>query len=382
MTATSAEPTLDRACLLIADLSGYTAYLADAEPAEAPLIAGDLIETVVSRLRGRFRLAKLEGDAAFMWAPIDQIDGSALLDSIEAAYVAFRQRLRSVAQATDCDCAACRGMPGLDLKFVAHVGDVLRHRVAGRDELAGRDVIVAHRLLKGPAAERAGASSYVLLTDAAIGALGLDGGALGLVPVVEAYAALGEVSSGLLDLGAWWNGARPGMRPEGRSGRAAGRLIARHERLLPVHPSVAWDLLTSPAGRARWEGLAIVGESIAGRRGVGTTTACVAGRLASVEEIIDWRPFEAFARRVEQPGLGRLTAVHRLSEMAAATLLEVSWFGPARGSLDLEAGARFTEAQAAALDRLVDVAARDGGEVPGRTGDGGPPRSGVVVGGP
>ena len=38
---------LTRELLLIADLSGYTGYLAGGEPEEAPLIAGDLVETLV-----------------------------------------------------------------------------------------------------------------------------------------------------------------------------------------------------------------------------------------------------------------------------------------------------------------------------------------------
>jgi hypothetical protein len=36
--------------LLIADLTGYTAYLAGSELEHAPAIAGDLIETIIGRL--------------------------------------------------------------------------------------------------------------------------------------------------------------------------------------------------------------------------------------------------------------------------------------------------------------------------------------------
>ena len=53
--------------LVIADLTGYTAYLSGSELEHAPAIAGDLLETIVGRLDPPFRLAKFEGDAAFLW---------------------------------------------------------------------------------------------------------------------------------------------------------------------------------------------------------------------------------------------------------------------------------------------------------------------------
>ena len=118
------------------------------------MIAGDFIETVVGRLKGAFRLEKLEGDAALFWADADKVNGSMLIDMVDAAYFAFQRRLQSVTQATTCSCEACSRIPALDLKFVCHVGDALRQRIAGRSELAGRDVIVAHRLLKGTSVER------------------------------------------------------------------------------------------------------------------------------------------------------------------------------------------------------------------------------------
>lgn len=84
----AAQPT----CLLIADISGYTGYLAGTELDHAQDILADLIGAVVSSLRPGFRLAKLEGDAAFTFRPVDRIDGSALLDTIEQCYVGFRRR--------------------------------------------------------------------------------------------------------------------------------------------------------------------------------------------------------------------------------------------------------------------------------------------------
>src|SRR4249920_2575659 len=141
------------ACLVIADITGYTSYLAGVELDHAQDILADLMNTVVASLRPTFRLAKLEGDAAFTFAITETVDGSALMDTIERTYFAFRRRLRDIGQASVCDCNACIRMPGLDLKFLAHHGTILRQRMAGREELVGSPVIVAHRLLKNAVTE-------------------------------------------------------------------------------------------------------------------------------------------------------------------------------------------------------------------------------------
>jgi hypothetical protein len=65
--------------LLVADLTGYTAYLSGAEIEHAPTIAGDLLETVVGRLDPPFRLAKFEGDAAFLFVEDGRAEPALLL---------------------------------------------------------------------------------------------------------------------------------------------------------------------------------------------------------------------------------------------------------------------------------------------------------------
>jgi hypothetical protein len=356
----------ERGFLLLADLSGYTAYLAGSDPTHGPLIAGDFIETIVGRLRGAFRLEKLEGDAVFLFAPVERVTGALVLDAVDAAYFGFQRRLQSVTQATTCDCEACRRIPQLDLKFICHVGNVLRQRIAGHAELAGRDVILAHRLLKGAAPQRADARSYLLFTDAAMLALDVDPAALGAIGLTERYGELGAINGHLLDLGRRWEDEQHARPP-----RPSGRPITRQERLLASEPAAAWDLLTSADQRVRWEGLASVDEGATGRRGVGATATCVAGRLRTIEEVIDWRPFDSFARRIRHPELGRLTAVVRLEAMGTGTDLEVTWFAAQRSERRGAESAltAFVAAQSRALDRLVVLAEREvsydgGAEVP------------------
>ncbi len=141
-------PSAESACFAIADISGYTHFVSGVELDHAQDIIADIMDTLVRALRPPFRLAKFEGDAAFVYALAGQVDGSLLQDSIEHAYFAFRRRLRNIKQANSCACQACSRMHSLDVKFVVHHGEFIRQKMSGREELAGRDVILVHRLLK------------------------------------------------------------------------------------------------------------------------------------------------------------------------------------------------------------------------------------------
>ncbi|HET7676757.1 MAG TPA: DUF2652 domain-containing protein [Candidatus Limnocylindrales bacterium] len=319
--------------LVIADLTGYTAYLSQSEIEHAPAIAGDLLETIVGRLEPPFRLAKFEGDAAFLFVEDGRAEPSLLLDAVEAAYIAFRRRLRSIDQATSCDCNSCMLAPRLDLKLFVHHGSYVRGRIAGRDELAGPDVIVVHRLLKGPAATAAGAAGFALFTAEAVAALRLDPVALGLTAARESIEHLGEVETFTLDLESRWQ-AESGQR---RLDAADGDHAMELETTIAASPSVVWAHLTSPALRTLWEGPIVMEErSPGGRRGVGTVAQCVTGRLATLEEIVDWQPYDHVGWRLAVPGLGLVVSTADLESAAGGTRVRLRWSlqgdGAAEGS--------------------------------------------------
>ena len=183
----------ESACLLLTDISGYTGYLAGVELDHAQDILADLMGTIVNALRPGFRLAKLEGDAAFMFAITEKLDGSLLLDTIERCYFSFRRRRRDVRQATSCECNACVRIPDLNLKFVVHYGTILRQRVAGQDELLGSDVILVHRLLKNDVMASTGIEAYALFSQQCVDAMDVDVSALGMRSSTETYEHIGAV---------------------------------------------------------------------------------------------------------------------------------------------------------------------------------------------
>ena len=342
--------------LLIADLTGYTAYLSSGEIEHAPTIAGDLLETIVGRLEPPFRLAKFEGDAAFMYVEDGRADGSLLLDATEAAYLAFRRRLRSIEQATACDCSACSHAPRLDLKFFLHHGEYVRTPIAGRDELAGTSVIVVHRLLKGAAATEAQAadgraSGFAAVTAEAMAAMGLDPGKLSATWGSEDIEHLGSVSTFVVDFERRWQSETERRRVEIDDGRA----VVDIRVLVPAEPATVWAHLTSPSLRPRWEGPIAISETIDdGRRGVGTRTQCVTGRLATLEEIVDWQPYDHVGYRLAVAGVGVADATYDLAPDGPGTAVRLRW-AAAPEALDPDAVARLRDDKAGALDRLVAV---------------------------
>jgi uncharacterized protein YndB with AHSA1/START domain len=289
------------ACLVIADITGYTGFLAGAELDHAQDILADLMSTVVGALRPTFRLAKLEGDAAFVFAMTPTVDGPLLQDTIERCYFAFRRRLRDVGQASTCECNACILVPKLDLKVVAHHGQVIRQRIASRDELVGSDVIVVHRLLKNHVTEAVGFAAYAFYSQACVTAMGLaDPEAAGLAKHRETFEGVGEIVGWVRDLHAAWESELERARLVVEATGAA-RI---YEAVFDAPPALVWDYATSPARRPQWQhGVTAVQErpGVTGRRGAGTVNHCIHGKDAIVEEVLDWRPYEHVTYRSQLP---------------------------------------------------------------------------------
>jgi hypothetical protein len=305
----------ESACLVIADIAGYSGYLAGVELDHAQDILADLVGTVVGALRPAFKLAKLEGDAAFVYVPAATVDGPGLRDVIERCYFAFQRRVRDIRQASACECNACVRIPGLDLKFVAHHGLVARQRMAGSEELVGSDVVVVHRLLKNRISEELGVPAYVFYTNTLVGAMGLaEPAAAGMHEYREDFESVGVVEGWVDDLAVAW---------EAEQGRGRTRVSDEDALAVITIPAavpraILWEWATSPARRIRWTaGMTdVVEETAAGRRGVGTVNHCVHGKDVTIEEVLDWVPPEYVTKRIKTPfrGVPRIVITMELIE--------------------------------------------------------------------
>ncbi|MGW8181157.1 MAG: DUF2652 domain-containing protein, partial [bacterium] len=148
--------------LILADISGYTAYLAGVELTHAQDILAELLELIVERFSPLLSIAKLEGDAVFAYASQRKITrGETLLELVESTYLAFRDRVVTIRRQTTCECKACQAIPSLDLKFILHHGEYHSQTVSGNTELVGTDVNLVHRLLKNQVSETTGWKAYL-----------------------------------------------------------------------------------------------------------------------------------------------------------------------------------------------------------------------------
>jgi hypothetical protein len=193
---------LRRAHLILVDISGYTQFirLHRMSVIHAEHIITELLECVIDASSHPLILNKLEGDAALFYAFADdgaepgeamgQRSAAAVLSQIGRFFEAFRKRERElVSECTLCLCDACAKAGELRIKVIAHTGMILVKQIRQFEEIAGEDVILAHRLLKNSIAS----DEYLLLTDAFYALSGpLE--SMPLEPLSETYEGHGTIA--------------------------------------------------------------------------------------------------------------------------------------------------------------------------------------------
>ena len=279
--------------LLIADITGYTAFLSQSELEHARDSLNSLLGLLVEQTQRLLRISRLEGDAVFSYVSDDAIpQGQILVDLIENTYLAFRKARELMVVNTTCKCQACTNIPNLDLKFFIHHGRYAFQDVGEYNELVGTDVNLIHRLTKNSIVASTGIRAYAAYTSAVVDALGLGAFAAGLVEHSEKYEHIGKVLLFVQDLDAVWQHERRSSRFEVRPEDT----LVREEALFALAPPLLWHYLTHPKHRAvihgsEWQKLV---EKPIGRIGLGAVYECSHGSYMSRNTIIDWHPFEQY----------------------------------------------------------------------------------------
>ncbi len=301
-SASDPHDTTETGYFVIADISGYTGFLAQNELAHAQGILSEITELLIEKLSAPFRFVELEGDAVFVFAPgVAVEDSERLVDIMEACYAAFRIRLEQMVANTSCECSACRMIPKLDLKYVAHFGRYVPQKTPTGTKLVGPDVILVHRLLKNAVIEETGIQAYALLTDAFISNATFAEGGLGLPHYVEEIPELGVVEGRVLDLAA----SVDRYRASGR--RYIGPEDADVEIVtdLPAARSLAWGYFVDAKRRFQWQAdtTSVVNHPSAdGRSGVGWESHCDHGKYRMKHRISDWQPFDYISMETTATG--------------------------------------------------------------------------------
>ena len=282
--------TTQHGFLVIADISGYTSFLAGTELEHSHEILSDLLETICEKIESVLTLHKLEGDAVFAYIPESKITrGETILELMESTYVTFRDKLVSMKRATTCTCNACRNIPTLDLKFIAHHGDYIIQHVRDIREMVGTDVNLVHRLLKNHVTESTGWRAYMLITEKCLDHLKLN--LENMHVQMEEYEHLGEVKTYNINLHQRYRELTDERRiliDENDADK-----IFRIDFSTP--PAVTWEWIQDPLKRNLWMMDHVqwsIGDRPRGRAGKGASNHCAHGKTISTEVTLDWRPFE------------------------------------------------------------------------------------------
>jgi uncharacterized protein YndB with AHSA1/START domain len=275
--------------LVIADISGYTRFLTESELEHANGIIGDLLNAVIGAIQAPLTVSSIEGDAVFMYGVMPEgIHGQTVLESVELLYCSFARALETMTINTTCDCNACANIVGLGLKIVMHCGEYVVTEIGGRETITGPDVITAHRLLKNQIREATGIDDYMLVTQACVDDLELQGVIAGWTPHTEEYEFVGEVAGYVSSLPDIWDYVRSQSVDKVLQRDAWGSNTVFTE----APPGLVWDQLVNPVKRAHWmqaDGSDVVNH-IGGRIGPGSEYHCAHGEgNASVFTVLDMR---------------------------------------------------------------------------------------------
>lgn len=185
--------------LLLADISGYTSFVAQTEIEHANLALSILLEAIVEKLSSLLIISKLEGDAVFAYIEESKLpEGKSLLELIDHTYLTFRDEAEELYRAATCNCRACQIIPTLDLKFLVHHGEFIIQQVAGIKDLLGTDVNLIHRLSKNHVSESTGWKGYALFTNQGLEHMHTDKASF--VQQTESYEHLGNVETYVMDM--------------------------------------------------------------------------------------------------------------------------------------------------------------------------------------
>lgn len=138
------QPTL----LFIPDISGFTEFVSSTEISHSQHIIEELLEVLIDANEMDLVVSEIEGDAVLFYREGPVPTAVELLVQVQRMYVRFHTHLRRYDTHRICHCGACSTASGLTLKFVMHHGEVTKNRIRSHTKLFGKDVIVAHRLLK------------------------------------------------------------------------------------------------------------------------------------------------------------------------------------------------------------------------------------------
>jgi hypothetical protein len=149
------------ATILIPDISGFTQFMTNTELSHGSFAISILINAIIDAVGDEYEISEIEGDAVLMFKRGAAPSPKDVENTCLKIFNAFHLQRKWMQQHAVCPCKACKEISNLTLKFVAHHGPVGEIKAGRFSKLSGREVIVAHRLLKN----NVPSDEYLLLTE-------------------------------------------------------------------------------------------------------------------------------------------------------------------------------------------------------------------------
>lgn len=307
------NPTTRKGFLVLADITGFTPFIATTELEHSQEILQHMLKGIISFLTPTFRLAEVEGDAVFVYT--DQLPRQdMILEIIESGYFTFRDKKASYHRMRTCHCKACEMASTLDLKFIVHYGDYIMTNAGGKNKPLGPSVNVAHRLLKNHVIEATGWTAYALFTKDCLDAIQIYPDKLHEQP--EEYEHIGKVQTFSINLDEQYKNylseRKVYLAPEDSD------LVVHKDFNAP--PPLLWEWANDPKKRTLWaEGSDWQVRSRPNRNtGRGASNHCVNSKV--IEQILDYRPYQYYTSRMGR-GLLNFTLTVKFEEIDSGTRL-------------------------------------------------------------
>lgn len=157
---------MNKTLLFLPDISGYTEFVQNTEINHSQHVISELLEILLAANTQNMQLAEIEGDALFFFKE-ELPTSEEILKQIEDMFSAFYSHLKNLEKNRICPCNACANAPKLQLKIIAHCGEIEFITVQNKRKPFGPQVIEAHRLLKNSIES----DNYILITNELIEAI-------------------------------------------------------------------------------------------------------------------------------------------------------------------------------------------------------------------
>lgn len=147
--------------ILIPDISGFTEFMTSTELSHGTFAINVLIDAMLKAIGEEYEVSEIEGDAVLLIKKGDVPSQKQIQDTCLKIFNAFHFQRKWMQQHAVCPCSACLSIIDLTLKFVVHHGPLAEIKVGRFVKQSGKDMIVAHRLLKNSINN----NEYLLMTE-------------------------------------------------------------------------------------------------------------------------------------------------------------------------------------------------------------------------